>query len=347
MRSVHSIHETIIGPVSPTNPRNGEGAMVPLRDGRLLLAWSRFLGGEDHAAAEIWARQSTDGGGTWGEPYLLQPNVGGCNVMSVSLLRLAMGDLLLGYLVKDHASADCHLFVRRSADEGDSWSEPVPATPEEGYFVVNNDRLVQTQSGRLLVPASKSIVGTEHSVAGCFLSDDEGATWRRAAPYIDLSGIIGLQEPGIVELADGGLWMYQRTNEGRIYASRSADGGESWGSAEPTTLVAPQAPATAKRLPGSGAILMIYNDRQGVPYSPEWKNPFHHRTPLVAVVSEDGGRTWGHAQLVEADTTHSYCYTSIAFQGDVTLLTYYVGRAGGPNLMDLKLKIVPTAAWTA
>jgi hypothetical protein len=32
--------------------------------------------------------------------------------------------------------------------------------------------------------------------------------------------------------------------------------------------------------------------------------------------------------------------------GENTLLTYYVGRAGGPNLLDLKLCIVPTAAWT-
>ena len=31
----------------------------------------------------------------------------------------------------------------------------------------------------------------------------------------------------------------------------------------------------------------------------------------------------------------------------IALLTYYVGVVGGPNLLDLKLCIVPTAAWTA
>ncbi|MHB0859493.1 MAG: sialidase family protein [Anaerolineae bacterium] len=347
MQIIETWHEEIIGPTSSDNPRNGEGAMVPLHGGRLLLAWSRFCGGHDHSAAEIWARQSADGGRTWEEPYLLQANIGGCNVMSVSLLRLAAGDLLFGYLVKNHASADCHLYVRRSIDEGLSWSEPVPATPEEGYFVVNNDRLVQTRTGRLLAPASKSVVGTHHSVAGCFISDDQGTTWQRPAPYMDLPDRIGLQEPGVVELADGSLWMYLRTNEGRVYTSRSTDGGASWTAPEVTSLVAPQAPASAKRLPGSDAILMIYNDRQGVPYSAEGGSIFQHRTPLAAAVSEDGGHTWSHRRLIEADMAHSYCYTSITFHRDETLLTYYVGCAGGPNLLDLKLKIVPTAAWTA
>jgi hypothetical protein len=40
-------------------------------------------------------------------------------------------------------------------------------------------------------------------------------------------------------------------------------------------------------------------------------------------------------------------YSSIAFHDEDTLLTYYVGVAGGPNLLDLKLCIVPTAACTA
>ncbi|NLG28998.1 MAG: exo-alpha-sialidase, partial [Chloroflexi bacterium] len=100
-----------------------------------------------------------------------------------------------------------------------------------------------------------------------------------------------------------------------------------------------------KRLPGSDAIVMLYNDRAGVPREADLQR-FEWRTPLTAAVSHDGGRTWGPRRLVESDETRSYCYTSIAFHGVNTLLTYYVGRAGGPNLLDLKLTIVPTAEWT-
>ena len=169
-------HQALIAPTGPGNPRNGEGAIVPLRDGRLLLAWTYFTGGgQDHAAAEIWARTSADGGTTWNAPYLLQENTGACNVMSVSLLRARSGALLFGYLVKNHPSEDCRYYVRHSRDEGASWGPPVLATPEEGYFVVNNDRLLQTGSGRILVPAAKR--GEPRYRSTCFASDDGGHTW--------------------------------------------------------------------------------------------------------------------------------------------------------------------------
>jgi sialidase-1 len=321
-------YETILAGVDEANPRNGEAALLPLRDGRLLLAWTRFTGGgRDHSGAEIWARLSEDGGYTWQAPYLLQENIGRCNVMSVGFLGLHSGTLLFGFAVKNHPSEDCRYYVRHSRDEGRTWGAPLLAIPEPGYFVVNNDRLLQTREGRLVLP--------------------EGRTWQRRSPYLDLpDSPVGLQEPGIVECGDGSLWMYTRTDRGSIYACRSMDAGISWSEPQPTSLVAPVSPASARRLPGSDEILMLYNDRRGVPYSPDRSTLFHHRTPLTAAVSSDGGRSWHSHQEVESDRRRSYCYTSIAFHGDDTLLTYYVGRAGGPNLLELKLCIVPSAAWT-
>ena len=341
---IRTYHQEFICPIGPGNPRNGEGAILPLRDGGLLLAWSHFSGGRhDDATAEIRGRISQDGGYTWGEPFPIQENVGSCNVMSVSLLRLHSDSLLLGFLIKNHESLDCRYWVRCSTDEGRNWGDRVLATPEEGYFVVNNDRMIQTGDGRLLIPTAKSIDEPHHGHAGCFCSEDEGQTWTRRAEYMDLPGSpVGLQEPGVVECADGSLWMYMRTDRGCIYSSRSMDKGVSWSAPEPTELVAPTAPASAKRLPGSEDILIVYNDRRGSASADE----FHWRTPLTSAVSHDHGRTWHHHQLVESDRTRSYCYASITFHGDATLLTYYVGQAGGWNLSDLKLRIVPTVAWT-
>jgi hypothetical protein len=265
----------------------------------------------------------------------------------------------LGFAVKNHPSQDCRYYVRHSTDEGRTWGEPVLAIPEPGYFVVNNDRLRQTREGRVLLPAAKATDARYHCVSTCFTSDDtarsgRSQTWQRRAPYLDLpESPVGLQEPGIVQCGDGTLWMYMRTDRGRIYACRSSDLGDSWSDPQPTSLIAPVSPASARRLPGSDEILMVYNDRRGVPYSPERGaasprgNTFHHRTPLTAAVSSDGGRTWHSHQEVESDRSRSYCYTSIAFHGENTLLTYYVGRAGGPNLLALKLCIVPTAAWSS
>ena len=140
MKSIPTLHEEIINPTNPANPRNGEGSVVALRDGRLLMAWTKFTGPHDHSQGEIYGRYSLDDGFTWGEPFLLQKNIGQCNVMSVSFLRLSNGDLLLGHGIKNHESLDCHMFVKRSHDDGKTWSEHVNATPEEGYIGANNDR---------------------------------------------------------------------------------------------------------------------------------------------------------------------------------------------------------------
>jgi len=345
MATVLKLYETLIAPTKPDNPRNGEGAIVPLSDGRLLLAWSRFTAGRDDSPSEIWARTSADGGHTWGEPYLLQENIGLCNVMSASLLRLRSGGLLFGFLVKNHESSDCRMFVRRSDDDGVTWESPVLVTDIPTYHVVNNDRLLQLSTGRLLVPAAKNADAHYHGLAGCYTSDDEGRTWQRPQEWLDAPGHAGAQEPGVVECPDGSLWTYARTSLAAIYASRSTDGGIHWSPLERTELVAPTAPSSAKRLPGSDAILMLYNDRADVAAEPD-AGRLEWRTPLTATVSTDGARTWGPRLLVESDQTRSYCYTSIAFQGDTTLLTYYVGVAGGPNLLDLKLTLVPTSEWT-
>ncbi len=96
------IQRQTVVPNTAEHPRNGEGDIIQLKDGRLLLAWTRFLkGGSDFSPAEIAAMTSSDGGKTWSEPYVLQPNIGGTNVMEVSFLRLQNGEILLGYCVKD------------------------------------------------------------------------------------------------------------------------------------------------------------------------------------------------------------------------------------------------------
>lgn len=349
MNAMPVLHEEMINPTGPGNPRNGEGDIAPLSDGRLLMVWSKFSGPNDHSQGEIWARHSGDGGYSWDAPFLLQENLGQCNVMSVSLLRLRSGDLMLGFAIKNHESLDCHMYVRRSADDGRTWRAPVMATPEEGYIGANNNRLVQTRSGRVLLPIFRCVGEHYHSLATVFGSDDDGDTWRRLCPYLDLPGRVGTGEPGVVECADGSLWMWMRTDKQRIYACRSFDGGESWTEPAPTELVAPIAPASAARLPNSNDLLIIYNDRRQcapVGGDVEWHSQFNWRTPLVAAISGDNGRSWHGFKSVESDESHSYCYTSITFHGDATLLTYYVGRAGGPNLAEMKLKVVPTAAWT-
>jgi len=325
----------LVCPTAEGNPRNTEGSIVELKDGRLLLAYSHFYGGaQDHGSARIAGKVSSDGGRTWGEAFTVQENTGRQNVMSVSLLRLASGRIGLFYLVKN-GDDDLKLMMRTSSDEAKTWSETVCATPEDGYNIVNNDRVVQLYGGRLVAPVSYSpdIHKNGHLTIFCFLSDDEGKTWRKGASTLDLPKR-GAMEPGVVQRADGSLLMVIRTQLGRIYTSTSADRGDHWTPAEPSDIASPESPATIKRVPKSGDLLLVWNNNTsgGADHG-------GRRTPLTAAISRDGGKTWGKPRDLETDPARTFAYTSIAFVGKNVLLTYYDSPGWEP--LALRFRSVP------
>lgn len=324
---------------SATNARNSEGAFVTLRDGTILFVYTRYGGGsQDHDRAVLAACTSGDGGRTWQVlPEPVVANEGGMNVMSVSFLRLPSDELGLFYLRKN-SPTDCRIYLRRSRDEGRRWSEPELCIPMPGYHCMNNDRVVQLRSSRLLAPAAlhrtEADSGFRPGRLHVFMSDDAGATWRASEtvtpPFKDTAGF---QEPGLVELRDGRIWMHCRTETGRHWQSFSIDGGEHWTAPTPTDFKAPCSPLSVKRLPGTGDLLAIWNDHSGRFPIPEigpdvWNSKSWGRTPLVSAISRDDGATWEHHRELENDFEHGYCYTALHFAENAVLLGYC---AGGPE----------------
>lgn len=323
-------------------PRNSEGDVVELRDGLLCLAYTRFTGGSgDHAGADIAARTSADGGKTWSDDRILVKNEGKMNVMSVSIVRLGNGELLLFYLRKNGMD-DLTTYVRRSTDEFETLGEPVRVTVNDGYHVVNNDRVVQLSTGRLIVPAALHCTPdgarkewTPYGFPYAFISDDEGRTWRTDESVISdvVDQSVMLQEPGVLELNDGRLWMWMRTDAGVQYECFSEDGGEHWSAPAPGLLASPRSPATIERIPWTGDLLCVWNDHSGRHAYPAGK-----RTPLCVAISSDDGRTWSPSRVIEGDPDGWYCYTSMTFVKDRVILTYCAGdtQVGGLN----RLKVV-------
>jgi sialidase-1 len=327
------------------HPRNSEGSFVTLKSGRILFCYSQFYGGgADESAARIAAIHSDDDGRTWSAPQTMFENAGGNNTMSVSLLRLRSGRIAVFYLIKN-SWLDCRPYVRISTDEAQTWSEPRLMVEAPGYFVMNNDRVVQLGTGRLVAPVSfhrarASDPSSSRSFDGrglvlWYLSDDEGATWREAATWwaAPQACSSGLQEPGAVELADGKLFSWSRTSLGAQYGFRSADAGRTWSAPEPTELKSPASPASIKRLPGSADLLGIFNDHSG-----RFEFAKGKRTPLVAAISSDGGRTWPLRKVLEGDPGGWYCYTAIHFVDDAVLLAYCAGdqKIGGLNRLRIR-----------
>lgn len=316
---------------SKANPRNSEGDFVQLRDGRLLLVYTHFTGGgSDHAAARLASRFSNDGGRSWStDDVVVVPNEGGCNVMSVSLLRLADWRIALFYLRKNSLT-DCRPVVRFSADEAQTWSKPVECIDEMGYYVMNNDRAVQLPSGRIVLPVALHNTPSQQKPdwAGtlmCYLSDDGGKTWRRSRSELktfDAQGRrITTQEPGVVELADRRLMMFSRTRSGSQYVCFSDDDGETWSKPAASNIASPCSPASLERIPQTGDLLLVWNDHQDIDPSLRGK-----RTPLCVAVSSDEGRSWKHRQTLEDDPDGWYCYTAIEFVDGHVLLAHCAGN---------------------
>ncbi len=319
------------------NPRNSEGDFVRLEDGRILYVSTRFESGTgDHASATLASRISEDGGATWSDDDVtVVPNEGGMNVMSVSLLRLKDNRIAMFYLRKNSMS-DCRPVVRFSSDETETWSDPVEivAADMAGYYVLNNDRVIQLSGGRLIVPVALHRTPDQekmdwHAKVGCFFSDDAGATWQRSQTMIagtlaDGQRIMA-QEPGVVERRDGSLWMWVRTDQGMQYQTHSSDRGLTWAALQPSTLASPLSPASIERVPATGDLLAVWNDH-GFRNSPS-----RSRTPLSLALSSDDGLTWSDSIPIDADPNGWYCYTAIDWIDDSLLLAHVAGRQDEKN----------------
>jgi Neuraminidase (sialidase) len=320
-------------------------ALVPTEPATRLVLAPSTGGGADHAAAHLASRVSADGGLTWSDRDEPVPAVQGKqNTMSVSLLRLKSGNVALFYLVK-HGWDDCRAYVQTSGDEGKTWDPARLCMPDKGYFVVNNDRVIQLASGRIVIPAAwhMPIEGkpfNPRATAVCFLSDDDGKTWRRSREVVapPEKGNSGLQEPLVAELKDGRLMMLSRTDLGSQYRCHSADGGETWSAAGPTDIHSPLSPASLERIPSTGDLLLVWNDHSNIDPSLRGK-----RTPLAAAVSRDEGRTWSKPKVIESNPDGWFCYTAIHFTGDDVLLAYCAGKGRVDGLNTTRIRSAPVS----
>lgn len=295
-------------------PRRSEGDILLLSDSSLLLVYTKFTGGAgDHSWAILVKRTSTDKGESWSEEEVVVSGEGRMNVMSASLLKLDNGAIALFYLVKN-SNTDCFPSLRFSYDNGNSWSRPVHfIQPGSGYFTLNNSRVIQLSSGRIVLPIAQymSVNGgfLNKTIISCYYSDDLGVTWKQGKTVPVPA--IKTQEPGVVELPSGRLLMYIRTDQGAQYFSYSKDQGVSWSLAEKSTLVSPLSPASIVKTPGGKSILAV------------WNMSATERMPLCMAISNDEGKTWKKKVILENKANYWACYPAIEFLSSTDIFVMY------------------------
>ncbi len=328
---------------SPHNPRNGEGDFIRLADGTIILAYGHFTDtSDDWGFSRLAFRSSRDGGLCWSkEKYLLADE--DVSSKCVSFLRLQNGEIALFYLHDLRRQGGLksgprvYPVARFSKDEGQSWTRPITVASDEPYLGANNDRAVQLSTGRILLP----LTGRGQSL--CCFSDDDGRTFQRSAGSLRLHGPLRqLAEPGVIELEDGRVMMLMRTKRRAQYLSYSEDHGLTWSTPVPSNIASPLSPASIKRIPSTGDLLLVWNDNDS-----RWRGWKRlRRSPFTAAVSRDDGKTWGPSRIIYDDMDLWYCYAAMAFVTiggeERVLLAHTAGKGlGSERLSDLWVTTFP------
>ncbi|MPM58311.1 hypothetical protein SDC9_105142 [bioreactor metagenome] len=278
------------------------------------------------------------------------------NLMSVSLLRLTNGRCLL-FACRKFASADgtmnCIPSAAYSDDNAQSWSALRPLVKSEGYFILCNDRVVPLKSGKLIAP-----IATQDNRLQFWTSSNQGETWRCEPMTLSSDennfSCRVYQEPGVVELANGTLWCWCRTDAQMQYGTFSQDEGKTWSEVRPMPdFRSPMAPMSVKRNPRNGHLVAVWDD-----HMPRWDVPppiytrpgwgdvsTGGRHPLVLAESSDEGCSWIQARRLESDTRRGFCYTAMHFTREALLLAYCCGGLNDTiMLQDMKLVRIPMRA---
>lgn len=316
--------------------RNGEGSFIRLKDGSILFGYTEFnsSGREDEDIAHIVAIKSYDDGESWSDKFILfeKPD-DAVNIMSLSFLRMANGNIGAFYIVKNHDGSD-DIVISRSNDEGESWSSPVSCINcilESDYYILNNDRVIYTSAGRIILPLACHTIHIEgvDFTPGFLLfvySDDDGATWHKSESVLKCpfpSDRNGFQEPGVYEKADGTLWCYIRTGIGCQFECFSTDGGKSWSAPQPNIFFSsPCSPMLVKQC--EKLTVAVFNPVSEHILRDDEKE-FWGRTPYVMAVSKDSGNSFSQEDLyyIEDDLNNGYCYPAILECDGGFLLAYY------------------------
>ena len=339
-------HEVLFLNAKKGNARNGEGDFYRLDDGRIMFAFTEYIGddGDDHAHAQISAVFSDDEGDSWyGRRTLFPMDEGSMNNMCVSFLKMENGEigLFYGQKYRDAENNICmRVRLRRSSDNAVTWTEPINCTSDGYYFVFENARVIRHSSGRIIIPVNCHNINDSakagEGVTWYFYSDDDGSTFydsgHRIRNPFDDGAAYGLQETGVIEMENGRLFSFSRTGFATQFESFSDDVGKTWSTPAPSLLfTSPASPMHVRHL-SNGKTVAVWNPIPKFPgrRSEKGIEEWSRRTPLIAFACQGKGEEfwtdrskWNMAYLLEDDDKNAYCYSAVFGGEDYFLCAYY------------------------
>lgn len=285
-------------------------------DGRIFVMACSFPTKEDGGSVRV----SEDEGGTWTATGPFSPDGGIVATDSGAFIATREGTLVAAFgnmaerargtewtaETQDGAGWQLPTCVARSLDGGKTWVDVQKLHDE--WTGANRD-MIQTRDGRIVFTSMKLLHNPGRHGVLTYSSDDDGRTWT-ASNLIDLGGVghhDGATEATLVELGDGRLLKYIRTNWGQFWRAFSADGGGSWHPWGPAGVDATSAPGFLHRLQ-SGRIALVWNRKLpqfGETPAPRGGDGVWSATPVVnyrgevsIAFSEDECESWSPPVVV-------------------------------------------------
>lgn len=122
-----------------------------------------------------------------------------------------------------------------SSDHGHSWSEPFPLP--EGILGPTRNPPLELGKGWILCPSSREDRGTGRAVFE-YLNQQSGEAFIREAPVTGPADLKIIQ-PLLIPANDGEFFALCRSNKGRLFLSKSCQGGFEWRELEASQIPNP------------------------------------------------------------------------------------------------------------
>ncbi|MEP7367719.1 MAG: sialidase family protein [Acidobacteriota bacterium] len=314
-------HEAPFGPQTATGKYKHPASITELDNGDLYLT---YYGGDGEYATTtaVYGARKAKGSTTWTAPAKLaqDPFYSAGNPV---VWQAPDGIVWLWYVVRPGATwSTARIAAKISHDGARTWSDTSFITFEEGTLV--QAAPIVLASGEYLLPIWKE---TGHNTE--FVAADSASFFllynpktRQWTESNRIHSRIGNIEPSAAELTPGHLLAFCRRAggygpgtpgfPGYIVRSESRDGGRNWSPGAEIEFPNPNAAIALHKL-SSGNLLLIYNDS------------LTDRTPLVAALSTDGGKTFPK-RITLADGKNDYAYPYLIQARDGTVHLVYTSQ---------------------
>ncbi len=283
-------------------PQCHASTIVETKSG-LVVAW---FGGtkEGNPDVGIWISRLRDGKWT---PVVEVANGAETESPRVNCLNPVLFQVPNGPLMLFYKTGKWWAYVKRSTDDGVTWSKPERLY--NGLFGPVKNKPVLLSDGSILSPTSTEFPSPDGRMWRVQFerSADAGKSWQVIGPVNEGREIQAIQ-PSILFHPGKRLQALGRTAQGKIYEIWSEDEGRTWGTMRLTDLPNPNSGTDALTL-RDGRHLLVYNHTT---VRADGKNG--PRSPLNVVVSRDG-KQWQAALLLE-DQPGEFSYPAVIQTAD-------------------------------